>query len=327
MKRRIRQFLALASLAILETIRQPIFLILVTTALLLMGLASLQAYSFGEDGKLARDSAAAVHIVLGMVVGAYSACTMLTREMKNGTASVILSKPVGRGTFFLAKFLGIIGVILLFSACVIPATLLCEKAAPKFYRIDTSAVAILFCAPLVAYGIAAIVNHRTGRPFVSTAFWLLLVCIVAGLAVEALRYDPESAKRLVGGHTLEVRNAIQWRLIPSGILITMALMVVSAIALALATRLDTIPVLSICAAILFLGLLSDYFLQGLDAKSIPAILLSITPNWQYFWLTDSFVAGGTIRPVYVVVAGAYAVFYIVAALGVGAFLFHREEVT
>jgi hypothetical protein len=326
MKRRIRQFLALAELAILETIRQPIFLILVTTALLLMGLASLQAYHFGEDGKLARDSASAIHIVLGIVIGGYAACTMLTREIRNGTASVVLSKPVSRETFFLAKSLGIAGVVLLFSACMIPATLLCEKAAPKLYRIDASATAILFCAPLVAYAVAAIINHRTGRPFVSTAFWLLLFCVIAGLVVKALTYNPATSRMIVSGHTIQVNNAIQWRLVPSGLLITMALLVIAAIALALATRFSAIPVLATCAAVLFVGLLSDYLLQSLAPSAVPSFMLRLLPNWQYFWLTDSFVAGGTIQARYVAAASVYAAFYIIAALGIGTLLFRNEEI-
>jgi len=41
--------------------------------------------------------------VFGVFVSGYAACVSLAREMRTGTASAVLSKPVSREIFFLAK--------------------------------------------------------------------------------------------------------------------------------------------------------------------------------------------------------------------------------
>ena len=167
---RIRQLLVLARLTAAEAIRQPIYLLLTTTCVILTGLAPfIKLHRFGEDGKLVRDTGLACHFVFGLFVAGYAACSSLAREMRSGTASAVLSKPVSREVFFLAKFLGIAGVTLAFSMCSITATLLAERAAEKFYFTnkltgyiqDTGTGILLLLAPLAAYFIAGLINYLT----------------------------------------------------------------------------------------------------------------------------------------------------------------------
>ena len=324
---RFRQLWALSRLTALEVVRQPICLLITISGILLMALSSLQAFQFGEDGKLARDSCFAIHFIFGLFLGVYASCTVLTDEIRNGTALVVLSKPVSREVFFLSKFFGITILVVVFSACAIAASLLTEKASPKFYFGEALPLAAMLCAVIGSLAVAGIANYVSNRPFASTAFMLLLVFMLLGLATTAALHNPASGIRVYEGHAMQVSTAIQWRIIPAGLLVTMALVVLSAVALTFATRLDTIPVLIASTFVFFAGLLSDYLFGYLGAASPMAGLgHTLVPNWQYFWMADALTHRATISPRYLVLAAGYAICFVTAILGVGVMLFRNREI-
>lgn len=320
----LRQFVAIAGLTALEIARQPICLILATTCVMLMILASVQAYQFGEEGKFVRDTALAIHFFFGLLVAAYAACTALSREFRNGTASAVLCKPVGRGLFFLSKYAGVAAAIILFSVCATGATLLCEEAAPRLYKVDRLTVGLMAAAVVISYAAAGLVNYFWKRPFPSTAFSILLFLLVLVLVAAALRQEPPQLQPDENGHTSLVERSIQWRLVPASALVTLALLVLAAIALALATRLDTVPVVLLSCGVLLLGLMSDY-LFGRSSSAAAVAAHRLVPNWQYFWLADALTGGGRISWRYVGGAALYALLYASAMLGAGALLFRHKE--
>ena len=73
--------------------------------------------------------------MFGLLISGYASCATLDRERKAGTTAAILSKPVSRNTFFLAKFFGIFSVVILFSICAATATLLAERIAEFSQRL------------------------------------------------------------------------------------------------------------------------------------------------------------------------------------------------
>ena len=321
---RVRQFLAVAGLAFFETLRQPILLLLTGSCVGLIALVPLVLmHQFGEEGKLVRDSALALHLVFGLFVAAYSSSSTLAREVRTGTVSVVLSKPVGRELFFLAKYCGILAVVVFFSACATLATLLSERVAEKFvvteralrYVTDWRTGNLLLAAPCVACLVAAVINRATDRPFGSTALLLLLgyvvaLFLIAGLFERDGTYAPFDFR-------------VEWRILPVSLLLTLALAVLSAIALALSTRLSTVPTLSLLSAVFLLGLMSDYLFGG---RTGAAWLYGLVPNWQNFWLADALTAGGRVPWDYVGRAAGYAAAYTGAALALGLASFRHAEV-
>ena len=324
---RIRQFLAMAGLTAVEAIRQPICLLLTTACVLLTAAAPLLImHNFGEEGKLARDSGLAFHLVVGLFVAGYAACSSLAAEMKSGTASAVLSKPVSREAFFLAKFVGVAGVVVAFSSCATLATLLSERVSEKFgtvhgeygYMTDWQTGILLVLAPAAAYLAAAGINYRAKRPFVSVAFGLLFLCLLLSAVVSGL-FD-----RL--GYFAPFDFGIQWRILPASLLITLALIVLSAVAMALSTRLGTVPTLALSSAVLAAGLLSDYFLgQKASASALAGFFYRLIPNWQHFWLSDALNNGGAIPWAYVVSAAFYAVTYSAGVLCLGLLSFRHAD--
>ena len=324
---RTRQFLTMAGLTAVEAIRQPICLLLTTAGVVLTALVPLLVmHNFGEDGKLARDSGLALHFVLGLWIAGYAASSSLATEMKSGTASAVLSKPVSRWIFFLAKFAGVAGVVVAFSACATVATLLSERVAEKFYYTpqltgyvtDWQTGTLLLLAPAAAYLAAGCMNYFAKRPFGSAAFGLLFVSLLL-VAVVAGCFDRS-------GRPVPFDLDVQWRLLPASLLITMALIVLSAIAMALSTRLGTVPTLTLAAVIFVAGLMSDYlFGQAARSSWIADLLYHAVPNWQHFWLSDALSNNGTIPWAYVGSAALYALTYSAGVLCLGLLSFGHAE--
>jgi ABC-type transport system involved in multi-copper enzyme maturation permease subunit len=324
---KVKQFLTLASLSSLEALRQPIFLLLTTTCVVVTVLVpTLHMHNFGESGKLARDSGLAFHFVFGLFIAGHAAASSLSREVRSGTASAVLSKPVSRDIFFLAKFAGIACVIVGFSLCSASATLLGERIAEKFetirgipdYITDWRTAGLAIAAPVAAYLVAGLINYRTKRPFGSTAFGLLLAFLLFAFLVSGFL---DRSGRL-GRFDL----IVQWRIVPASILVTMGLLVLAAIAMSFSARLTVVPTLTLCSVVFAVGLASDFlFGRHIGASKAAAVLYRIVPNWQHFWVADMLTGGGTISASYVFDAGLYAVIYAAAVLCLGVVSFRWAD--
>ena len=320
MRWKLQQALAIMRLTVQESIRQPVFLLLMTAVVAFIALLPLiSAFTLGEAQRMVRDSALALMLVAGLVLGCFTACTTLKHEIERGTVAAILSKPVGRGLFFGAKFAGVALVMTLFATGATAATLLSTLAATYDFQLNAWAAIPLLIALPAAYIFAGLVNYFTGRPFVSLAFVALLTAL--GLALGAAGLVNEQGQWVRWG------SLLPWQILPAGVLILMAVLVLSAVAVGLATRLDTVPTLSLCSLLGLLGLMSDYLFGRLAATSrVAAVCYALTPNMQQFWLTDALVGDGRIPWSYVARAGLYAGCYLAGALGLGLLAFQRMEV-
>lgn len=318
MRLKIRQFIAIAWLAAVEAIRQPIVLLLTVAGLLFIGLLPvLITHIVGDAQRMIRDSALALHFVLGLVLGVFAACTSFRYEVRRGTASSVLSKPVPRSLFFLAKFTGLAAVLMLFCALLAIATLLTTRTVVTAFSYDWWGAGPLLAAIPLALLAGGVQNYFLRRPFVSRAFGALLVLGAAALAVSGF-IDAE-------GHRASFGSALPLSILPASVLITMAVVLLSGLSVSLATRLDVVPTLAVCTAVFMLGLMSDYLL-GRPAESSRAfsVLYHAAPNLQHFWAVDA-LAHGQIPWSYVAHAGHYAALYLAGILGAGMLAFRPME--
>src|SRR5438046_6412724 len=103
-----RQFVTIASNAFMELIRQPVFLLLMTSsAVFEIFLATPYYFAFGDEPKLVKNSTLAVMLLAGLLGAVLSASASLAREIRAGTVLAVLSKPVGRARFLLAQYTGL----------------------------------------------------------------------------------------------------------------------------------------------------------------------------------------------------------------------------
>ena len=308
----------------MELIRQPIFLLLMTGSVLFeIFLAVPYYFAFGDEPKLVENSVLAVMLLSGLFGAVMSASSSLAREIRSDTALAVLSKPVGRSQFLLAKFAGLAAALTVLTYVNMIGVLLASRMAFDAYgKTDLPAIGIFGGGILLAYMLAGFSNFFLRRPFVSDAVFAMLVfTTLAAFLVFQFTRQMESLGTLA---------TVNWNLLPAGILILFALWILAAVALACSTRFDTIPTLAICSAIFLVGLMSDYFF-GIRAQAgnlWASALYSVIPNWQLFWLADAIETGkSTFQWAYVVKAFAYAVCYAGAALAVGTALFEERELS
>jgi ABC-type transport system involved in multi-copper enzyme maturation permease subunit len=319
-----RQFFTIAVNAFMELIRQPIFLLLMTGSVLFeIFLAVPYYFAFGDEPKLVENSVLAVMLLSGLFGAVLSASSSLAREIRSGTALAVLSKPVGRAQFLLAKYAGLAAALTVLTYVNMIGVLLASRMAFDAYgKTDLPAIGIFGGGILLAYALAGFSNFFLRRPFVSDAVFAMLVfTTLAAFLVFQFTTQKES---------LGTMAVVNWNLLPAGILILFALWILAAVALACSTRFDTIPTLAICSAIFLVGLMSDYFFGIPAAKGNwwASTLYSIIPNWQLFWLADAIETGkNTFQWAYVGKAFAYAVCYAGAALAVGTALFEERELS
>src|SRR3954466_12538309 len=104
-----RQFITIASNAFMELVRQPIFLLLLTgSAIFEIFLAPPYYFAFGDEPKLVKNSTLAVMLLAGLLGAVLSASASLAGGIRSGPALAVLSKPVGRSQFLLAKYVGVL---------------------------------------------------------------------------------------------------------------------------------------------------------------------------------------------------------------------------
>jgi hypothetical protein len=319
-----RQFNTIALNAFMELIRQPVFLLLMTaSAVFCVFLASIPYFGFGDDPKLVKDSTLAVTFLTGLLGAVLCASSSLARELRTGTALAVLSKPVGRAAFLVAKFAGLAAALTVLTFVNVIACLLASRMGYDAYG-DTDWLALgIFGGSLVlAYGLGAFSNFFLGRPFVSDA--VLSVVLLASLAFVVINFFQAN------GQVQPFGKGVDWRVTTAGLLLLFALWILAALALLCSTRLELISTLVICSAFFLVGLMSDHLYRQLGGGAgggpwYAEILYALLPNWQQFWMADALAVDRAIPMRYVGPAFGYMLAYVGAALALALVFFDDRE--
>ncbi|MSU58628.1 MAG: hypothetical protein EXS35_10700 [Pedosphaera sp.] len=319
-----RQFVTIAANAFMELVRQPVFLLLMTgSAAFEIFLATPLYFAFGDEPKLVKNSVLAVMLLAGLFGAVMSASASLAREIRAGTALAVLSKPIGRAQFLLAKYAGLIAALSVLTYVNLVAALIASRMTFDAYgSTDLAAVGIVAGGVVAAYALGGFSNFFLRRPFVSdAAFALVFTITVAAFIIFQFTKQMQSMGEIA---------AVDWRLVPCAILVLFALWILAALALACSTRFDMIPTLAICSAFFLVGLMSDY-LFGRPASHgswLASVLYTVIPNWQVFWLADALETGkSTFHWGYVGKAFGYLVCYVGAVLALAVALFEDRELS
>jgi len=319
-----RQFVTIASNAFMELVRQPVFLLLMTSsALFEIFLATPYYFAFGDEPKLVKNSTLAVMLLAGLLGAVLSASASVAREIRTGTALAVLSKPIGRAQFLLAKYLGLVVALTLLTYVNMLGVLLASRMAFDAYgSTDMFALGIFALALVLAYLLGGFSNFFLRRPFVSDAVFSLLLTVTVAFVVISF-FDKS-------GKPQPFASGVDWRLVPAAVLVLFALWILAGLALACSTRFDIIPTLAICSGVFLIGLMSDY-LFGRRAETgswWASVLYTVVPNWQLFWLADALDSGkSTFHWGYVGKAFIYVVGYVGAALAFAVVLFEERELS
>ena len=303
----------LARNAFVECIREPIYFLMLLTALVMIGLFPTGAlFVFREQLKFVIDSAMATTMVFSLVVVVICSAHTISREMRNGTVLLLLSKPVTRSSFVLAKILGILCSVTLFVFLCNCATLISLLIAKDQFRLEYVPMALYYAGLLAAVLYGGGANYFRQKAFTSHAIGgMTLVLPILAIVLYLVRVST------LHSHEIDPEEFVEAKyLIPALLLLFPAAWAMGAIATALATRLELVSNLTICTVIFIVGLMSKYLVNvTLDptdslGESIALFIRAILPNWQYFWMADA-ISARTIIPVsYLLWSFVYVIFYV-----------------
>lgn len=316
-----RQILFIASNTFRELVRQPFFLLLMTvSAFFIVFLACVPYFGFGDDPKMVKDMALAVLLLAGLLMSVLCASSTVAQEIRQGTALTVLSKPVSRFHFLMGKYLGLAFAVSLFAYTLMVSVLLASRMAFDAYgSADLQSLSIYTGGLALAYAVAGFGNFFLRRPFVADAVWTTAIFSTLALLVVVQFTTLERA--------YDGPAKVDWRLLPAGVLVLFALLIIASLALASSTRLDTVPTLAVCTGFFLVGLVSDYFFGGLAAKGSwwAHLLYAAVPNWQQFWAADALGGDKFIPWAYVGQAASYMMAYLGVSLSAALLLFDDRE--
>lgn len=292
-----------------ECLREPVFFVILLSTLMLTGFSPASTlFVFRNQLWMVLDSAIALTLLAGFTAAVLCASHCIRREMANGTVPLLLSKPVPRVAFILAKITGINGALMVFGCICAAATLIAGLVAADAFHFDTTGMLLYFAVIGGACLFGALRNYYAHAPFFSNAVAAML-CL---LPLFALFYYFQRRSLILAGQVLDPNSFIWFtELFPALLLVFAALWIMGAIASALATRFSFLANLLICLVLFLAGLFSGPVLNSVfaDHPVFCALSRALFPNWQYFWMGDPLSDRTPIPGSYVLLAALYAILY------------------
>ncbi len=317
------KLLTLTRNTFVEAIRQPVYGIIIVIALLLFFLCpSVTMYTMSDDNKLLREIGLSTLFLTSLFIAIFSASGVVADEIENKTIMTVLSKPVQRPIFVVAKFLGVAGAVVLAHYICTVALLMAIREGVLETVSDTHDRTVLTAAALVVglvFLLTVFFNYAYDWKFSSTA--VVLTAILGTFALIFLtfidrnwRFNPQE-------------NGINALDIYGSVLLLLGAIVMTALAVALSARFNIVVTLSACVGLFLLGLISDYiFGRFVETQLWARIGRFLVPNLQIFWISDAIYEGSEVPLKYIIISASYALCYTVAILSLAIAVFQRRQV-
>ncbi|UCG55833.1 MAG: ABC transporter permease [Phycisphaerales bacterium] len=316
------KLLTLAKNTFTQTLRQPIYAIIIATALFLFIISpSLTMYTMSDDNKLLREIGLSTLFLASLFISIFSASGAVATELEDKTISTVLSKPVQRPIFILAKFLGVAAAVLLAHYICTVALLMAIRHGVLETASDTHDWTVIATGAVIivaAMLLSAFFNYSYDWRFSSTAVVLTGILATFGIVLLAFidrdwKFNPSNN----GFHAFDIYGSV---------LLVLAALVIVALAVALSARFNTVVTLSACMGIFLLGLVNDYaFGRFAETKLWAKIGRFLVPNLQVFWISDAIYEGSDVPIKYILITAAYALCYTTAILAFAIALFQRRQ--
>jgi hypothetical protein len=315
---------SIAKNTFIETIRQPVYAVIVAAAAFLFFISpSLTMYTMEDDNKLLRELGLSTLFIAGLFIATFSASAAITEEIETKTILTTLSKPIPRYIFILGKFLGVIVAVILAHYIFTIAMLMTIRHGVLSKATDTHDMTVIISAAIIiglSFVITAFLNYSYDWKFTSTV--IVLASIFATGTVVFLSLIDRNWKFNPAG------NGINSLDVYASILLLIALFILTAAALMFSARFNVLVTLSCCIGLFLLGLISDYvFGRFAESHLWAKIGKIIVPSLQVFWISDAiYEQTSKITPEYVASCGIYGLIYTVAFILIAIALFERRQV-
>ncbi len=319
----INSLFAIAKNTFTETIRQPVYAVIIVVAVLAFILApSTSMYTLDEDIKLLRELGLSTIFLAGLFIAVFSATGAITEEIETQTITTLLSKPVSRPTFIFGKFFGVAAAVTLAHFIFTAAYLMdirhgvMETVNDEFdWPVICAATAVI----ILTFIISALLNYSYDWNFPSSA--ILTGSILLVFALTFIAFIDKGWKISQTGLTFEAFDVYAAVLLLFGIFILVALAVL------FSTRMNVVFTLVTSFSVFLAGLISDWMFGRFADKAIWAKIGSIlVPNMQIFWVSDAIYETGSIPEAYLLKGLIYSMLYTAAILMLSIAFFQRRQV-
>ena len=286
-----------------EVINSPLFVVLALVgivAVVILGVIPYFTLVLVDDVKMFKDVAASMTLFVALLLAVLSASKVIDEEIENKTMLTLLSKPVLRGQIILGKFLGV-----------------CAAVAVVIGICGLIIMIFAWIRPVWDRNVDMFSEGVEGfYPKLKDAFYPA---------------DHNIAERRVN------QWAHFWSVPPIVALVFLQTAVMTAISVAISTRLGMALNVMICALIFVGGhMISFLTLQGSWLKYLGvSVLMTIIPQLEHFNITATLAFRSLGTPscpwsvvwTYIGLAGICAALYCAAALLVGMAMFRTRELT
>jgi len=317
------KLLTIAKNTFIETLRQPVYVIIILAALFLFFISpSLTMYTMSDDNKLLRELGLSTLFLTSLFVAIFSASGAVAEEIENKTIITVLSKPIQRPIFIVAKFFGVVAAVVLAHYICTIALLMAIRHGVLETASDTHDWTVIATAAVVAgltFLLTIFFNYVYDWKFSSTAVVLGAIFVTLGIIFLSFidrdwHFDPRNN----GINALDVYGSI---------LLLLAAIIIAALAVALSARFNVAVTLSACIGIFLLGLVSDYvFGRFAETQLWAKICYFLVPNLQMFWISDAIYEESAVPLKYIMISTSYALCYTTAILALAVALFQRRQV-
>ncbi|MDA0834849.1 MAG: ABC transporter permease subunit [Planctomycetota bacterium] len=256
-----------------EAIRQPIFLLLMAIAIILLVVNTfVPFFSMGDDIKMHKDCGLATILITGLLLAVWTSSTSIADEIEGKTAMTVLSKPINRRQFIVGKYLGILKAVL-------------------FMMIPVVIVFMLTIPYKVGYD-----------------------------AKESSLPDPTTVDRM----------ASLLQIVPGIILIFFEIAILSAVSVAISTRLPMVVNIVTCFSVFVVGhltpvLVGEGVLKNEFVSFMARLISTALPNLDSFNMQTAVATGVMVPPVYLGNAALYCGVYSLAAILLAFILFEERD--
>ncbi|MBW7989326.1 MAG: ABC transporter permease [Planctomycetes bacterium] len=307
----------------IETLRQPVYAIIIVAALFLLFISpSLTMYTMSDDNKLLREIGLSTLFLTSLFISIFSASGAVAKEIENKTIMTVLTKPVQRPIFIIAKFFGVASaVVLAHYICTIALLMVIRHGVLETVNDphDWTVIATACVIVVAVFLLSAFFNYAYEWKFSSTA--IVLTGIFATLGIVFLIFIDNRWQFNPKGNAI---NAVD---IYGSVLLLLAAIIMVALAVALSSRFNIVVTLSACIGIFLLGLVSDYaFGRFAETQLWAKIGRFLVPNLQIFWISDAIYEGSQVPVKYIVITASYALCYTTAILALAIALFQRRQI-
>ncbi|MCC7147387.1 MAG: ABC transporter permease [Phycisphaeraceae bacterium] len=342
------QFRSIAGNTFTQSIRQPIFTVLVLIGLLAMVLnPTLAAYTLEDDNLFMLDMGLSMIGLVCLLLAAFTATGVVSEEIEQRTALTVLSKPVRRPIFVAGKFAGVAGGLAVAFVILALAFLLTVR-----HQVMQTA-SEHFDGPVLVFGLAALAlafllatggNYLYRWAFNATLIWALLGFLGSAYGLVLLinrDWQFQGILTEFQAHAKDIHHTDLGQLLVALGLVFQATLILVATAIAASTRLKQVMTLLVCLGVFLGGLVNDsicgpwlrtHAWTSLKGPGEVAQWLGLTtlynllPNLQLLWVADALKQRHVIPLEFVGSVTGYSLLYGAALLLLAVILFQEREI-